>query len=448
MCRQTVIRNYAVLLFFALLPLGAQPGPTKLTLSEAIDLALKNNHALAIGASKIDETKSAKRKAMSDYFPQVSNSSTFLHLTETNILHFDQGSFGTFPGLGTLPSSDLNVAQGTRNNILVRTQVAQPLTQLLRVREGERAARADQRAAEAGLEGLQEQIALAVRQLYYGLLSSQLDLKAALEQVHVTEEQAAESGQDVQRGEALDVALTEARTRLLEAKQDELTIRIRRSDLLAQFNNVLRLPQGTQIEVEDQGAGALELPDKQECVRLAQSVAPEIVAAEETVKKAEAGVRAAKFEYIPDVSVFARHDYQDGVAFLFHNYGVVGAEFKYTLFDGGRKRAVLGEREAQRAQAVENLERLKDDAAAGVERALDKMEQNRSLIDVAKQVVELRTQADRIAAVQFEHGTTVSSKRSEASVALAKARADMTKAQLGYLQSQAELEVLIGRLPR
>ncbi len=159
-------------------------------------------------------------------------------------------------------------------------------------------------------------------------------------------------------------------------------------------------------------------------------------------------MRAARLEYVPDLTLFARHDYQDGVAFLFHNYGVVGAEFKYTLFDGGKRRAAVGEREAQRAQAVENLRRLKDDAAANVERALDRIEQDRSLIEVAKQVADLRAEADRIAGVQLGRGVIVASQRSQAVAALAKARADLVRAELGYRQSQAELEVLIGRLPR
>jgi outer membrane protein TolC len=266
--------------------------------------------------------------------------------------------------------------------------------------------------------------------------------------VRVAEEQAAESETEVRRGETLEVSLTEARTKVLEAKQDELSVRIRHSDVLAQFNNVVGLPQGTQVEAEEQSADSLQLPDKDECVRLAQASTPEITAAEETVKKTEAAVRAARFEYVPDVSVFARHDYQDGVAFLFHNYGVVGAEFTFTLFDGGKRRSEVGEREAQRAQAMENLRRLKDDAAANVERALDKMEQTRNLIDVTKQVVDLRAESARITDVQFTRGVIVSSKRSEASAALAKSRADLVRAELGYAQSQAELEVLIGRLPR
>jgi outer membrane protein TolC len=442
------LRNCAVT-FLALRLCAAAPGdPRKLALAEAIDLALKNNHALLIGAAKTDEMKSVRRKAAADYYPQVSNTSTVTHLTNTDVLHFTEGSFGNIPGIGPLPGKNLNVAQGSPDTVLVRTQIAQPLTQLLKIREGERAARADELASQADLEGLREQVALSVRQLYYGLLTTQFDRTVALEQVRVTEEQLAESEAEVRRGETLEVSLTEARTRLLEAKQDELTVRIRHSDVLAQFNNLVGLPQGTQVEAEEQVAASLNLPAKDECVRLAQASTPEIAAAEETVKKAEAAVRAARFEYVPNLSVFARHDYQDGVAFLFHNYGVVGAEFTFALFDGGKRRSEIGEREAQRAQATENLRRLKDDAAANVERALDKIEQNQSLIDVAKQVVDLRTEADRVAGSQFARGVIVSSKKSEAAAALAKSRADLVKAELGYVQSQAELEVLIGRLPK
>src|SRR5205085_942436 len=111
-------------------------------------------------------------------------------------------SFGTFPGLGSLPTKELNVAQGNRDNILVRTQAVQPLTQLLRVHEGARAARAEERGAEADLEHFQEQIALGVRQLYYGLVAAQLDSRAASAQVEVAEEAAVESEQNVRHGDA------------------------------------------------------------------------------------------------------------------------------------------------------------------------------------------------------------------------------------------------------
>lgn len=422
--------------------------PVKLTLAEAVDLALKNNHELIIGGYKVAEMSSAKRVATSDYYPKVSNSSSYLHLTETNILQFARGSFGSFPGLGPLPSKDLIVNQGMLDQVFSHSEVAQPITQLIKIHDAQRASRADESAARENLESLRNQVALVVRQLFYGLLVVQLDQKTAAEEIRVAEEKLTESQQDVHRGNELEVTILDAKTELLQAKQDELAARMRNSDLMAQFKDVIGLPNGTLVQLDDQVFAPVDLPGKEDCIRLAQSAAPEIKAAEEAVRKGNAEVAAARAEYIPDVTAFGRWDYQDGVAFLFHNYGVVGLGLTYTLFDGGKKKAVISERAAQRAQAMENRRRLKDEAAVNVQKAFDKIDQSRSLVDVAKQAVTLREEGDRLAGVQLGYGVLVNSKRSEAIEALAKAHADLLKAQLGYLESQAELAALIGRLPR
>jgi|HubBroStandDraft_6_1064221.scaffolds.fasta_scaffold383032_1 hypothetical protein len=88
--------------------------------------------------------------------------------------------------------------------------------------------------------------------------------------------------------------------------------------------------------------------------------------------------------------------------------------------------------------------RLDDMDATGIETTILSLTQPG---DEGITVVDLRNESARLAVVPFGHGVIVSSKRLEAAAALAKARADLVKAQLGY-QSQAELEVLIGRIPR
>ena len=92
---------------------------------------------LAIAGAQTDEMKAARKVAGANYFPRISTSATYFRLTETEVLQFAQGSFGTFPGLGALPTSQLIAKQGDLNQVLVRNQVVQPLTQLFRVREGE-----------------------------------------------------------------------------------------------------------------------------------------------------------------------------------------------------------------------------------------------------------------------------------------------------------------------
>ena len=59
-------------------------------------------------------------------------------------------------------------------------------------------------------------------------------------------------------------------------------------------------------------------------MRMALAENPQIAAAMESVQQAKAALTAAKSAYIPDVSVFARHSYQNGVPFLVHNFGTFG----------------------------------------------------------------------------------------------------------------------------
>jgi outer membrane protein TolC len=54
---------------------------------------------------------------------------------------------------------------------------------------------------------------------------------------------------------------------------------------------------------------------------------------------------------VPDLDAFARYSYQNNVPFLARNFGTFGIHFSYELFDGGKKRYTLPEREAQLAQA-------------------------------------------------------------------------------------------------
>jgi len=57
-----------------------------------------------------------------------------------------------------------------------------------------------------------------------------------------------------------------------------------------------------------------------------------------------------------------RYSYQNNVPFLARNFAPLVFTW-YDLFDGGRKRAVKREREAQLAQARENLAKLTDEAS-------------------------------------------------------------------------------------
>jgi len=166
------------------------------------------------------------------------------------------------------------------------------------------------------------------------------------------------------------------------------------------------------------------------------------------VEKASAGVRLAKAEYVPEVTAFARHSYQNNVPFLARNFGSFGVHFGYDLFDGGKKRSTLHEREAQLAQARENLARVKDEAELRVQTAYNKLERTRQMVKVSEELVALREESSRVSGQQLERGVALKSQTDSAAAQELDARTSLLKSQLDYIQAQDEVTHAIGRTPK
>jgi outer membrane protein TolC len=420
-----------------------------LTAEQAFDLALKNNHGLKIASEKVQEMDRAKRVAAGDYYPKLLNASGFVHITDTVRVNVAQGSLGTVPGIGIpIPTQNFLLDQGGLNLLLSGTLLVQPLTQLIKIRQANKAAQADVNASRSTRHDIENQIALGVRQLYIGLVTSDLDLQTASLTVDVAQQKFAEAKDAVAKGAALEVTQIGAHASLLDAQQKQLEAKIRHSDFSTDLVTVLGLSPSVRLKAAGLPAELPEIPSKEECIKLAQSASPEIQAAQETVSKAGAGVTAAKANYIPDVSVMAGHVYQNGVPFLAHNTGVFGASLTYDIFDGGKKHALIQQRETQKTQAEENVARLKASTEANVSKALDKVEQTRNQVEVAREAVTVREEGDRLAKAQSRFGAAMPSQVSEAAADLSKAKTDLLKARAGYDIARSELFVLIGRQPR
>ena len=128
------------------------------------------------------------------------------------------------------------------------------------------------------------------------------------------------------------------------------------------------LPLTTGLDLDPKTVETPPACARETCVAEALASHPEIIQARNEVEKAKAAISLAKTDlYVPDVDAFARYSYQNNVPFLARNFGSFGVHFGYDLFDAGRKRAVLKEREAQLSQAKENLARLSDEVELAVQ---------------------------------------------------------------------------------
>jgi outer membrane protein TolC len=418
-------------------------GLRHITLAEAVQLALAHNHGVRIAGYKVEEKEHQKDVAKSFYYPSLKNESTVVHLTDVQHVEIPAGAFGT-----DIPAQPITLFQGGQTFETSGTSLSEPLTTLLKVKEKNDMAAADWNATRAQADQVRNQVALKVRQIYYGLLIAQLRRSALQAGSGASEQAEKERAEQVKVGSALDADLLESRAQALQSKQELLSEELQISDLTTQLDDVIGLPLGTQLAL-DTVVPQVEQPcSLEECKKLAVESHPDVKVAEQQVAGASASVRLARRDFLPDTEVFARYSYQNNVPFLVHNFGTFGFLMTYDIFDGGRKRATLAEQKSQLDEASENLARVKEEVELGVQMAYNKLERTREMVNEAQELLALREESKRVASQQLQRGAVLTSQADLADAHELEAQASLLQAQLDYLQSYDELSVATGQSPR
>src|SRR5271157_1646575 len=123
------------------------------------------------------------------------------------------------------------------------------------------------------------------------------------------------------------------------------------------------------------------------------------------------------------------------VPFLVHNFGTFGLFFSYDLFEGGKKRATLREREAQLSQAKESLALVTDEVELAVQTAYNNLERTQQMLQVSDELLALRTESSRIIKQELLHGEALSSQADLASAQELDAKTSLLQSQLDYAQA-------------
>jgi multidrug efflux pump subunit AcrB len=424
---------------------SAEPVKHSLTLPQAVELALKQNSVLKIGRAKVAESDQKIVSTRAQYFPLLSNNTKLMTFSERQEVTLSAGSLGNVSG-SPFPDKDVKLKQGDSTILYSETTLAQPTTQLLKIREANRMARADRGIAEAELKSSENETVLSVHQLYYALLVANKERDAARASLSAAQEYLREFEEGVRAGNVLDVALISAKADLLQSRQALLVAENRISDVTSDLNDLLGLPSDGLLEVT--GAELPELTElpKDEAYGQARAGNGELLAARETLEKSRHAVRAAQYEYIPDVTLFAKYGYQDGAPFLKDNIGIFGAELTWNIFDWGKRKGEVGQRVAQQSQAEENLARVDKRIEIEIDKAYRKLERSKQMVDVAREALSLCRENVRLSENRLRAGTVTAAKHAETVAALKKAEMDELQASLQYRLVHAELDRISGAL--
>jgi outer membrane protein TolC len=449
---RSIAKAAAILISVVVLCGQAQGETRNITLDEAIRLAHSQNKMVHLARLKIDEARAKLTQARADYFPTVSNQTDAMHLGEKENLTIPKGALGTYLGDGAIPGNDVSIQLGKQNLILSTTTVAQPLSQLFKIHASVAAARADTAISRADAQKVEDEVTLNVRKIYLNLLGLEQRIHVVELRIKASEEKIAEVRDAVQAGAALEAEVRQGEAEIADARHALGVLKDTEDDLRVDMNNLLGLPLQTEIQLSDPLNADEMLPDAPSAatpslanwsaVALAHN--PEIASAHSTLDKANAGLQAARCEFIPEVSVYAEHIYQNGVPLLPESSATFGVRLNWTLSEFGKRTGKLRELQSQVAQARENLSLTQDRLQIDVEKQMRKLRRSISTLDAAQANLTARTEMRRIIADQVAAKTANASALSDAEGKIAEAQAQLFDARVESATAKAELSKLLG----
>ncbi len=415
----------------------------RITLDEAVALAVKQNSTVKMARLKTKEMDARVTEARADYFPVLANESNAVHLGKMDSLVIPKGKLGTYPSAGPIPGKSVSISLGNQDFLLSQSTLVQPVTQFFKIHAGVNAARADAGIAQANAHQAEDEVALKMKQLYYGLLAAELRKQAVELKIEAGEERLTEARNGVEAGAVLELKVLEGKAQMAEARHALGSLEDAISDMKVEFNDLAGLPLDTEVELvepkaENSDATAGDLENR------ALVHNPEVAAARQTLAKARAGLSAARAEYIPEIGAFAQYIYQSGVPLLSENNGAVGLKMNWTLLEFGKRSGQVHERQAGVAEAEENLRHAENQARVEIEKRVRKVRRAETGLDAARESVEARAEMRRITANQVEAKTVNASALAEAEAQLAEAEADLFQAEVERATACAELERTLG----
>jgi len=337
-----------------------------LTLDEAVTLALQHNRLVknsVLETQKYDFEVSTARSRRKPQFQFTMLGGELLHPFDFT---FPTGSFGTYPGIGPIPSANAKIHTPAVFTTYITANADQPLTQQYKIGLGIHLTELGRDIAREDVRAERQKIAAEVRDAYFNLFAIQAGVEAAREAVKTFEEAQRVTLQyvtekTVLRADALDVDARLAKSRY-ELSVAENGLATQREAL----NQLLGRDVATVFRVEfvlEQDASDLTLASaRQEAL----ANRPECRQAYLKEKQAEYDRRLAKAEYIPDLSVSVRYQGLYNVQVLPQNVTTAGFLLTWEPFDWGRRHNKIVEKTKTVEQARNGIQETESKVAVEV----------------------------------------------------------------------------------
>ena len=412
-----------------------------LTLDQAIDLALLNNHAIKIAQFGVARAEEEISVAKTSRLPSLHMHTLFSGNLARNNIKIPNPAANQFPGLGPF----FLLTQERRLSTVFATTAVEPLSQQYRIGLHIKLERLSREMAQVKLRQQHNETIDLVKKTYYAILQTKSALSSVAQAVRSYQELNKVTGDYVVQQIVLKADHLVVQTRLARAQYDELELISKLATQKEQLNSLIGREVGYEFEVTDTPAFISLDTNLIAARKTALEYRPELQQARLSVEEARLARRLKKSEYIPDVSAgFAYvtpRNFPSAVPKEFANVGVV---VSWEFFDWGRKKHQLAELDSTIEQARNGLKETEDQVLVDVGDKLRKLQLTAQALRVAKLAEDSAKENLRVSSGQYKYQAVMLSDVLKSQASLAEATNEYQKTLLTYWTAKAELEKVLG----
>ncbi len=402
----------------------------KLTLEEAIRLALKGNRAFQITALNLEKARERVREARALGNLQIQSSATYTR--------YDQVATARF--------GPQQVRIGNIENRVAVLTLTQPIDISGIIRNSVRATSLGYELSLLDYERARNELILQVTNAYQSVARAEAFLRVAEEALKNARERLRITQVQVNTGVASRFDLLRAETQVAQNEQALLNARNQVEIAKAVLNNLLGRDLNAPVQVV--------LPDsipamEQELDALIQEAyarRPELRAAERNQQLAQVNIDNARRGNLPTLALNGQWNFNLNTSVFNPRRQIFTATavLSFPVFDGGVTRARVEQAHKDLQIAEMNLQQVKEGIALEVRTAYLNLQDARKRLEVARKGLEQATEALRLARIRYEAGVSPQLEISDAELAYTQAQTNLVNAQFDYLNAYSALQKAIG----
>jgi len=431
-------------------PSFAQKDPP-LTLKESVDLALKQSVLAHAAREGVRGAEAQRKEALKGFFPKLSTTYNYTRLNEAPSFTFPRISF-TLPAAApiavNIPSSTVDA--GTKDNYTWTLEARQPLFAGGAILANYQVNKIGAQIARWEEAATIQDIVQEVRVTYFNILKAGRILDVArqsLEQLKAHRD-LAQNFYDVGMIPKNDLLYAEVQL----ANGEQFLVRAENGLELAnsRFNTILRRGIDTPVTVEDILAYQPFEKNLEACLTNALDRRPELKSYALKVEQARNGVRLARSDYFPSLSMVGNYsrfgDEPDlgGTPYKNEESWYVMAVANWNFWEWGKTMNRVDFSKARENQMLDMLSNVRDQITLELKSAYLLLREAEKQVLVSKRAIEQAEENFRINQERYREQVATSTDVLDAQTLLTKAKSDYYNALGDYNISQAKLERAMG----